>query len=293
MHIERMLQTIKDNKFQIFNAEELGFVNYSDEELIDLLKLSNKQTSDPASEVEIQVIPDHAENLRKILQAIDRLDDSNYLTQLSDLPSSFRMINIHLLSNRLIHENSRLFHDHSLSFFANLYFTPNEQHNALGLNFDNAHIFVHQIRGAKSWTLLDEFSNGQYLELDLSSLNINESSSKVKTILTEDVLLYIPAKMPHKAVAVGGESSTHLTYAFREISTRASVVEFVVSKILKEMNVGQSRFEVFMGHETDIVKAMLECVNRMDVAKITRELKLMQTIRSKDILQNGMRMRRQ
>lgn len=290
MNIERIIQTIKNDKFQVLDAEDLGFASYSDIELFEIFKLGIKPTHDSPANIGVQIIPKNTENLRKIFDLSKQLNEKNYVNHLSNFQSSFRLHNVQALSKKMAKENNEIFNQAALAFFTNLYFTPSSQHNALELHFDDAHIFVHQIRGQKSWTLLETYKNGEYIREDLSKMDLSDiSTGKTEIMLKENQVLYIPTKMPHKAVAMENEHSIHLTYAFREISTKASIVEFVISKMIQDLNFNENKFEVFIDNEASTINRISEYFKNLNVANSVKELAALQKIKKLDILKNGMR----
>lgn len=291
MHIENIIQTIKNDEFNVFHADDFGFSNYSDVELISLFMMSIDQTSNASTHAGIQALPKNTKNLIKITDLIKQLNIKNLTEYLSKFPSSFRINNVQLLIGKMMEENNKIFDQANLSFFTNLYFTPNSNHNALDLHFDHAHIFIHQIRGNKNWMLLNNYKNGEYLRTDLTKIDIaNMTQGKTEITLRENQLLYIPIKIPHKAMVNNDKSSIHLTYAFREISTKDSVIDFIISKMLQDINFKDNRFEILMDHEADIIKKVSDYFKHLDIESMANELAIKQTLQKKAILKNGMRM---
>uniref|UniRef100_UPI0011776BF8 hypothetical protein n=1 Tax=Candidatus Entotheonella palauensis TaxID=93172 RepID=UPI0011776BF8 len=77
MHIENIIQTIKNDEFNVFHADDFGFSNYSDVELISLFMMSIDQTSNASTHAGIQALPKNTKNLIKITDLIKQLNIKN------------------------------------------------------------------------------------------------------------------------------------------------------------------------------------------------------------------------
>ncbi len=209
------------------------------------------------------------------------------LQNIQELNTSIRITNVQKLNRNIQATCNELMTMFEVPVSCNMYISPNNSLNGLGIHSDEQITFALQLLGSKKWFIYLD-TDGEELKRDNSLLPENHTNLKRKEIIIKQGdILYVPFNVIHKAECIDNFCSIHLSFALN-ISSNIQAYRYLfklISEEFEKKHVPHSPLDA--SHIENFFNDFKEISNNLDYNSIGEEFRNELIINSLSLLKSG------